>query len=994
MNKPPSGYYPGQPPVGPVQGPPGPTASGQPYDGYTAWSAAAAAAAHQQYYQATAAAAAVNPPAPAINPYANYGYGPAVNWSAHPHHRPPPPPGAGPQIAQVATYPPYQPQAQPQPQPVPYHPQPQPQIQPQPQPQGPPVYPGRLPQSQGSQSSSAGPRQFQPPMKRQRIQSLPSNSQGRYTPASSQPPRSSSDVPSSLPNPPPTPVSFNRGPRSSTGSSGGLSRGRGHHMRTMRGGRGGSIGGRPQGNSSRPGSHAIPRGPRRGGFISSNSARTSRGGQFEAPQSHNGWGNGPVGAPSTMTTAAALDKEGKRTLTDFRILGFGFVSDHTVWSWGLTRPVSGKTIFAPTTSHEEVPPNQSVEDAPPVKQDDANDSSEVSGQAKEKGKRSGKETARIRIYFHPTSPTTVRGAPTVGSNMPPPNSVPSRTSNKRKKADSEEDDSDRANVKRHHADHTDDPRPASTDKPLAVTNGSSELATKVDDLAVDATPVSPPVLGDADQVSEFSNEAEWIRNSLNQDEEEEEGETDSGVLNVEEHDDVDDHSDFPDEVDEDEEGTSLFGSGVQPSSPVAEGVTRDLVVEPANGSSEISASQLNSTLDSHDMSISRNDASTSGVKEHPETNGKKASAPEAPFAGQGSGIGVPEGARNSISISFSSSLKRLLIDAEVIKYLKVFRAEGRIEFTASLQLVPPPIPDGDKSKPVIKGVCLAVRSDTGQQFNSIPIPSADNIEESLSSPVDASIPPLYGAMTVTFHVFLDTENPLSMPRWIKTGDVDDWLQSIFGIANHTSREDMKRDEESGLRGWEDKITVVDPDPAPTLRNILEHWATNSMVSQQKDREQFLKSYMFTSDAAGDEGYNLDNVLEIMLRLIRGDRPLIGSSSEGHHHHHHHHHHNSSNNIVHPILQAAVKSDYSLIANQTHTSLAVIAMFRVLQETATKYGGEDAKKEAENRIKDIIKALPQHMINKSLDATFQKWTNAPSSSSKNAGSSNTNAKGHR
>jgi hypothetical protein len=478
-------------------------------------------------------------------------------------------------------------------------------------------------------------------------------------------------------------------------------------MRTMRGGRGGSIANRPQGNSSRPGSHSIPRGPRRGGFLSSNSARPARSGQFEAPQSHNGWGSGPVGAPSTTTTAAALDKEGKRTLTDFRILGFGFVSEHTVWSWGLTRPVSGKTIFAPSTSPEDAASsNQSTEDAPPVKQDDANDSSEPSGQSKEKGKRSGKETARIRIYFHPTSPPAVRGAPNVGPNMAPPNSIPSRT-NKRKKADSEEDDGDRANVKRHHADHTDGPRPASTtDKPLAVTNGSSEMTTKNDELAVDATPVSPPVLGDADQVSEFSNEAEWIRNSLNQDEEEEEGETDSGVLDVEEHDDVDDPSEYRDEVDEDEEGTSLFGSGVQPSSPVAEGGTRDLIVEPADGSSEISTSQLNSNLESQEMSISRNDISSSGVKEHPETNGKKAPAPDAPFAGQGSGIGVPEGARNSISISFSSSLKRLLIDAEVIKYLKVFRAEGRIEFTASLQLVPPPIPDEDKSKPVIKGVCV------------------------------------------------------------------------------------------------------------------------------------------------------------------------------------------------------------------------------------------------------------------------------------------------
>jgi len=117
---------------------------------------------------------------------------------------------------------------------------------------------------------------------------------------------------------------------------------------------------------------------------------------------------------------------------------------------------------------------------------------------------------------------------------------------------------------------------------------------------------------------------------------------------------------------------------------------------------------------------------------------------------------------------------------------------------------------------------------------------------------------------------------------------------------------------------------------------------------------------------------MDNIMEILFRLIRGDRPLIGAAADSYHHHHHHHHHNNANNSVHPTLQAAVGSDPSLILNHTHTSLAVLAMFRVMQQTALKYGGKEGKKQVEDQVREIVKSLPTHMINKSLDGMFQKW----------------------
>lgn len=57
---------------------------------------------------------------------------------------------------------------------------------------------------------------------------------------------------------------------------------------------------------------------------------------------------------------------------------------------------------------------------------------------------------------------------------------------------------------------------------------------------------------------------------------------------------------------------------------------------------------------------------------------------------------------------------------------------------------------------------------------------------------------------VTMHVYLDTERPLSEPKWAKSGDVHEWLKSMFGRMFWAAGE--------AADGWEKKIQVVDPDP--------------------------------------------------------------------------------------------------------------------------------------------------------------------------------------
>jgi len=54
---------------------------------------------------------------------------------------------------------------------------------------------------------------------------------------------------------------------------------------------------------------------------------------------------------------------------------------------------------------------------------------------------------------------------------------------------------------------------------------------------------------------------------------------------------------------------------------------------------------------------------------------------------------------------------------------------------------------------------------------------------------------------MSLSIYLDKEKPMSEPRWVKTGDLEEWLRNTFGIF-----------WSSGENGWEKRIEVMDPDP--------------------------------------------------------------------------------------------------------------------------------------------------------------------------------------
>ena len=142
---------------------------------------------------------------------------------------------------------------------------------------------------------------------------------------------------------------------------------------------------------------------------------------------------------------------------------------------------------------------------------------------------------------------------------------------------------------------------------------------------------------------------------------------------------------------------------------------------------------------------------------------------------------------------------------------------------------------------------------------------------------------------------------------------------------------------------------MDPDPPPTLANILENWASSSIVGTLTTRTDFTTSLL-------SEPYDL---LEILLRLARGDRnPSLSTQGGG----------TGTGNGS--SLTAAMRTDSPYASHQTHVSLAILAMYRLTTDYAAKAG---EKSEVVNeKIGDIIKSLPSGMIGRSLDGMFKEW----------------------
>jgi 20S proteasome subunit alpha 6 len=95
------------------------------------------------------------------------------------------------------------------------------------------------------------------------------------------------------------------------------------------------------------------------------------------------------------------------------------------------------------------------------------------------------------------------------------------------------------------------------------------------------------------------------------------------------------------------------------------------------------------------------------------------------------------------------------------------------------------------------------------------------IDPEAADAADTTLPPFLSTtlpMKTTLLVHLDTERRLSEPKWVKSGDVQEWLKTLFGRMFWVAGD--------AADGWERRIEVADPDPVRPIQSPLHHFSTN------------------------------------------------------------------------------------------------------------------------------------------------------------------------
>lgn len=367
---------------------------------------------------------------------------------------------------------------------------------------------------------------------------------------------------------------------------------------------------------------------------------------------------------------------------------------------------------------------------------------------------------------------------------------------------------------------------------------------------------------------------------------------------------------------------------------------------------------------------------------------------------------VPEPQADRLSISYARNTRRMVIDSDVVESIKVFRGEHKIEVLVRLSpaLIQGGKFDGvtDEYR-ICKGVLVealdqeiddyviidrrtleaawktkekakwgaldennvdfsteakdcdeATPSQDGDHVAHDPLLpplhclflsclQAESMEDgfkpddeeikAIASDIHAT--PAFKQNTVLIIAKLDTVNPLTEAKWVRTGDVDSWISQMTGR--------IFKPEEKSECGWRRKITVVDPDPPPTIQHLLDTWLTTSAVGSIDTRQRFIDRHV---------AKNVDVIIEILLRVIR-----TGNNAS-------HHHANPTPLIV----QQAATLHAPYPEQQTQVSLAVLGLYRLSIETALEAG--IAVDKVIKKATDIVRSLPYRLAFGALDAIYK------------------------
>jgi len=361
---------------------------------------------------------------------------------------------------------------------------------------------------------------------------------------------------------------------------------------------------------------------------------------------------------------------------------------------------------------------------------------------------------------------------------------------------------------------------------------------------------------------------------------------------------------------------------------------------------------------------------------------------------------TPLPAPGRLSILYDNGTRRMCLDAAVVEKVRIYRKKGVIQVTMRLstsrvtetnieqisrqteemgvgdstkgddksEVKIEPAEDPNTAKPpkvgsssfeqgaasavswnFTRGLLLEILDETRGLFSQVTREALVELWKDAEHVVANAPPPVHrlgqtdeANEVVNLTAYLDRRRPLSEPKWVKTGQLDEWIQSISGSSNAVAA----RNSDPNLSTWDGKLEVVDPDAPPTINSVLENWASRSKIGHLKARRRFINTH-FSS---------MGNIVQILLRILRGDAKNTVSRHQVSH--------------LHGPLATATKPSAPYADQQTHATLAVLAIVNLTKDYAVKSG--EKVHQVDSKISDIIKSLPNHLIFSSVDRLFTDW----------------------
>lgn len=220
--------------------------------------------------------------------------------------------------------------------------------------------------------------------------------------------------------------------------------------------------------------------------------------------------------------------------------------------------------------------------------------------------------------------------------------------------------------------------------------------------------------------------------------------------------------------------------------------------------------------------------------------------------------GPPQLSSNRIFLSFAANRKRLAIDAEAVKSVKIHRSEHWVEIriNASHPTEQPARKKGEEYL-VWQGTLLEKRGKGQDNYAAVTrseiasawkIAEAADIESSgkgeRSGDEHLELPPFFrldeSASDLVLRVHLDASAPLPEPAWLRKNEVGELLASLQRSSTGTAgKAETAVSVAAAQHVWAGKIEVMDPDPPPSMSTFLYEWIKESFVGSQKDRRKFV-----------------------------------------------------------------------------------------------------------------------------------------------------------